>query len=116
MDPWSDDVFDLADDRGLDLGHPWPRPYIGVPHHLSKRDEVYFWYQPLKLKVTPPTQDWRLIERLRSLRPSGAVRFVTMPGGFALTKVPRRAVGRTEWEAVYVGRLDFTLWFPKEEE
>jgi hypothetical protein len=82
---------------------------------LSKRDELYFWYEPLALKVTPPKQDLRLIEQLRNLRPNGSVRFITMPGGFALTKVPRRAHGWTQWEAVYVGRLDLSCWFPKEE-
>lgn len=114
VDPWSGKVFDLADDEGLELGHPWPWPYIGVPHRLSKRDELYFWYEPRELKVTPPRQDPRLIEWLRTLRPYGPVRFITLPRGFALTKVPQRAGGRTLWKAVYVGRLDFHCWFPKE--
>ena len=115
VNPWSWEVFDLADDEGYELGHPWSWPYIGVPHCLSKWDELYFWDEALSEKVIPPRQDPRLIESLRTLRPSGPVRFITMPGGFALTKVPRRAGGRTLWDTVYVGRLDFDCWFPKEE-
>ncbi|GBD30579.1 hypothetical protein HRbin32_01687 [bacterium HR32] len=115
VDPLNNEVFDMADDGGLELGDPWLRPYVGVPHHLSRRDELYFWSDSLDLKVPPPGQDPRLIECLRSLRPHGPVRFITLPGGFALTKVPRRVGGRTVWQPVYVGRLDLDSWFPKEE-
>jgi len=115
VDPWGGGIFDLADDQGLELGRSWPWPYIGVPHQLSKWDELYFWCNKLALKVTPPRQDPRLIEWLRTLRPCGPVRFITLPGGFALTKVPERAGGRMLRKAVYVGPLNFDCWFPKEE-
>lgn len=109
-------LFNLADDVGLAPGTAWDRPYLGLPHHLSARGEIYFWEQDYggAGKVTPPTQDHDLIQKLRLIRPSGPVRFVVGCGGLILTKVPVWRGGTSTWEARYVGRLNFGRWFPEE--
>lgn len=115
-DPLTGRTFDLTDDAGLAVGDPWLKPYVGIPHNLSRLDEIYFWWDELGFKVLPPAQDSELIERLRQVRPAGAVRFITTPGGLVLTKVPIRArEGTTVYEPRYVGRLNFACWFPREE-
>ncbi len=107
--------FDLADANGLGAGDDWERPYVGVPHHLSSRSELYFWEDGAGgEKLLPQVQDSELIGSLRHLRGHGAVRFLAAYGGLVLTKVP---VGRWpdgRWEPRYVGRIDFRQWFAKE--
>ena len=108
-------AFDLAPAKPLVNGDRWEHPYLGVPYHLSFRSEIYFWNQDSRVatKQLPLVQDDDLIDALRALRPSGAVRFVACCGGLVLTKVP--ATSRwTIWEARYVGRIDFDRWFAKE--
>ena len=114
-DPLRGGMFDLAPAKPLVNGDHWERPYLGVPHHLSFRSEIYFWNQDshAAAKQLPPAQDDELIDAIRALRPSGAVRFVVCCGGLVLTKAP--AASRwTTWEARYVGRIDFEHWFAKE--
>jgi hypothetical protein len=114
--PFDGGTFDITDDEGLEPGDAWDLPYVGVPHHLSKWDELYFWDELDQRKVCPPEQDQELIRCLRRLRPSGAVRFIVTPGAFVLTKVDVwERVRSTRWEARYVGRLRSGLWFSKEE-
>lgn len=116
QNPFDGGTFDITDDEGLETGDPWDLPYVGVPHHLSKWDQLYFWDDAIGCKVCPPAQDQRLIRCLRRLRPSGPVRFIVTPGAFVLTKVPVwERVGWSRWEARYVGRLVSGLWFSKEE-
>jgi hypothetical protein len=102
--------FDLYDDRGLKLGSPWDRPYIGLRHNLSAAGELYFWHQDASgaEMMYPPAQDDAFIEALRSLRPFGAVRFLVGPGGLAVTKVP------PAWKPRYVARVNLSTWFEKE--
>jgi hypothetical protein len=109
-------TFDLSDDSGLAPGAAWERPYLGVPHHLSARGEIYFCEQDYggAGKLTPSEQDHALVQALRRIRPRGAVRFVVGCGGFALTKVEVWHGGLSHWDARYVGRLNFKHWFPKE--
>jgi hypothetical protein len=108
-------TFDLAPGKPPANGDPWELPYLGIPYHLSLRSEIYFWDQDSHAgtKQVPPVQDDHLIDELRALRPSGAVRFVVLCGGLVLAKVPspRRW---TTWEPRYVGRLDYKRWFAKE--
>ena len=109
-------VFDLTDDSGLSSGDVWDRPYVGVPHRLSRRGEIYFWEEDAGEggKLLPRAQDSRLIGALRRLRGHGPVRFVAVYGGFALTKVPVGNWPRQRWEPRYVGRIDFRKWFREE--
>jgi hypothetical protein len=106
-------TFDLAADDGLQCGDPWERPYVGIPHNLSRTDELYFklvrndgtdW-------LKPPVQDLDLIAALRSLRPWRAVRFIVTVGGLVVTKVE---VAPEVWEPHYVGQIDPDRWFDKE--
>lgn len=109
-------TFDLADDNALGGGDRWDRPYVGVPHQLSIRSELYFWEDGDGGggKVLPIVQDSELIRSLRHLRGHGAVRFLAAYGGFVLTKVSVGSWPNQRWESRYVGRIDFTQWFAKE--
>jgi hypothetical protein len=111
-----DTTFDLSDDDGLELGDSWELPYLGVPHNLSARGEIYFKLLD-ESGITPlpaPSQDDELIDALRTLRPYGPVRFVVAYGGLVLTKVPVGRGSSQRWEPRYVGRLDYERWYPKE--
>lgn len=109
-------VLDLADDSGLSVGDVWDRPYVGVPHQLSRRGELYFWKEDAtgSGKILPLAQDSELIGALRRLRSHSPVRFVAAYGGFTLTKIPVGNWPRQRWEPRYVGRIDFGKWFRKE--
>ena len=109
-------VFDLADDSGLSAGDAWDRPYVGVPHQLSRRSELYFWKDGATggKKILPLAPDIELIGALHGLRGHGPVRFVASYGGLVLTKVPLGNWPRQRWEPRYVGRIDFRKWFRKE--
>ncbi len=111
-----DATFDLSQDDGLELGNNWDRPYIGIPHNMSARSEIYFKFQDESgiTRFPAPSQDYDLIDALRTLRPSGAVRFVVTYGGIVLTKVPVGRWAAQRWEPRYVGRLDYQRWYPKE--
>jgi len=111
------ETFDLACDNLFEAGDAWGLPYLGIPHHLSIRNEIYFWSEDTHggAKVLPPMPNDELIDALRAERPSGAVRFIVTYPGHVLTKVPIRH-GRVEtWEARYIGRLDYQRWYPKED-
>lgn len=114
--PGDSATFDLADDDALSAGAAWDLPYVGVPHQLSKRSELYFWHETDdgSNKWLPTAQDPDLIGKLRDLRSSGAVRFIATYGGFVLTKVPVGGWKNPSWESRYVGPINFNQWFPKE--
>jgi hypothetical protein len=103
-------TFDLYDDRGLQCGDEWNRPYLGLRYNLSARGRLYFWHEDESggRMIYPPAQDDALIAALRHLRPYGAVRFLVGPGGVVVTKLP------PAWTPCYVGRVDLTTWFEKE--
>lgn len=112
------ETIDLSDDLGLRCGDAWNKPYVGVPYHLSARDKIYF--RNLTRSGDDichlESQDSRLVRLLRSVRRYGPVRFIVTPGGLVLTKRPATASEDEDlWEPVYVGRIDFTKWFHKEE-
>jgi hypothetical protein len=113
-----DDVIDLGDCSGLRCGDLWKAPYVGMPYHLSKRSQIYFWHEHAEgeASIYPPTQDHNLIRSLRSLRRHGSVRFLVNPYGVVLTKCPVEDQWSPEetWEPCYVGRINYNAWFNKE--
>ena len=110
------DLFDLTCDQGLTLGDAWDLPYLGMPHNLSRTNELYFWHerQAGGRKATPPVQDRSLIDALRTLRPQGPIRFVVTYGGLVLTKVPVGDWRNPRWEPRFVGHIDYRRWYQKE--
>lgn len=64
-----------------------------------------------------PKQDDELIKKLRKVRRYGAVRFIVNQYGIVLTKIPEGEYrkDKDEWIPVYVGRINYNLWFKKEE-
>lgn len=108
----------LGDARELKCGAPWPLPYVGVPYNLSGGDRIYFQdAAPEGERILyPASEDHDLIRALRRIRRWGPVRFIVNPFGVVLTKRPRRGTDEeAQWEPVYVGRIDFRYWFPKED-
>ena len=112
--PWHDDqrlTLNAAD--GLDCGDEWKLPYLGLQYQLSAGSEIYFWREDEERsgKEMPPRQDRDLVELLRQIRPNGAVRFIVNHYGLVLTKKP---IGRDQWQAVFVGKINAEKWFGKE--
>ncbi|SRR6266567_91699 len=98
---------------GLRCGDEWKLPYLGLQYQLSAGSEIYFWREGDEGggRENPPHQDHELIECLREIRPNGAVRFIVNHYGLVLTKKP---IGRDQWQAVFVGKLNPEKWFKKE--
>lgn len=103
--------FTLNDDDGLEIGDQWDPPYVGIAHNLSARNRIYFQKRHGRETeiIYLPQNDPQLIRALREVRPNGAVRFIVNPHGIVLTKVP------PDWRPVYVGRIDYDRWFPRDE-
>lgn len=112
-DPWNDGVYLSTNPGGMRPGASWKRPYMGVKYNLSKKDEIYFWHEngTSANKILPSYQDDELIEALREVRAYGPVSFVVNHHGIAVAKKNK---GWNAWEAVYVGRINYSCWFPKE--
>ena len=110
-------LIDLTDDQTLKPGDAWARPYFGLRYNLSATSEIYFWKEDYTggRKVSPPHQDYSLVETIRSLRPRGPVRFVVTCGGLVITKIPVGSWTESRWEPRFVGRLNYTHWYPKED-
>ncbi len=116
--PFDDEGWlDLSDPGELRCGDSWPFPYVGMPYNLSKRSQIYFFNKLLDESEYPPSQDHHLIAAIRTVRRSGAVRFIVNPYGLVLTKRPPTGPWRPEeqWEPVFLGRIDSRAWFRKEE-
>lgn len=114
-DPDKDGVYRcIGDDSDLVCGDEWTLPYIGMQYQLAAGGWIYYWREGKDRAGSekPPRQDEALLERLRGIRPHGAVRFIVNHHGIVLTKKP---INRSTWQAVYVGRIDPKLWFPREE-
>jgi len=111
-------VLDLSDASGLQCGAPWPKPYVGFPYNLSNRSLIYFYRMDDEggCSEYPHSQDTDLVRALRTVRRSGAVRFLVNPAGIVLTKRPPDGVWSAEeqWEPVFVGRIKPSCWFGKE--
>lgn len=119
-DPFEDDaLIDLGEVRGMRCGDRWPKPYVGCPYNLSGRSRIYFYRMNKEggSSEYPRAQDEELIRALRTVRRSGAVRFIVNPQGIVLTKQPPSGGWQAEeqWEAVFVGRINPKLWFDKEQ-
>ncbi len=113
-----EEPIDLGGNETLKNGDPWKLPYIGIPHHLHRGSEIYFYQQDERggRSIYPPQQDLELIRAIRNLRPYGPVRIVVTPGGLVLTKIPSSIRPRSEdcWQPVFVGTINFNSWFEEE--
>lgn len=112
-DPWdSTRVLSLIIED-IELGDEWKLPYIGIQYQLHAGDRIYFWHEDSEggYKLEPSVQDMNLIERIRDIRPYGAVRFIVNQHGIVLTKKPYQ---RNRWRPVYVGKINYKKWFEKE--
>ena len=117
-DPLTGKHIDLSDCRKLKVGDLWNRPYVGIPYNLSKASRIYFWrtMQSGGRSEYLLADDDELVNRLREIRRSGAVRFIVNPYGIVLTKRPKNQVWNREdaWEPVFVGNIEPLSWFEKE--
>jgi hypothetical protein len=104
----------IGEDSDLVCGDEWNLPYIGMQYQLAAGGWIYFWRDGKEQGGSdkPPRQDEALIERLRGIRPHGAVRFIVNHHGIVLTKKP---IDNSTWKAIYVGRINLDLWFQREE-
>lgn len=113
-DPWEDGkLISLFECDCLDCGDEWKRPYLGIQYQLHAGDHFYFWNEAAEgsQKTYPKRQDKELIEKIRELRPNGAVRIIVNQHGIVLTKKP---VARNLWKPVFVGKINYGLWFEME--
>ena len=106
-------VLDLSDHQGLTCDVVWDRPYVGCKYNWSFQHGIHFRdeSQGGRSITVCPKQDDKLISALRRIRAEGYIRFIVNPHGLVLTK---HLVGH-EWLPVYVGRIDYTKWFAREE-
>jgi len=113
-----DDPIDLADISHLHPGDPWKLPYVGFPFNLNKRSSIYFYNitEDGGESLYPRQQDASLVRSLRSLRRTGAIRFIVNPYGIVLTKCPLKDEWSPEeqWQPFYVGTINANMWFRKE--
>jgi hypothetical protein len=72
--PLTNGVLDMSDDAGLNCGDPWDKPYIGMHYNISNSSKIYFWRGIESEYLSTDNQD--LVIKIRSLRRTGAVRFV----------------------------------------
>ena len=113
-----DDVIDLGDCKHLQPGDPWKLPYVGIPFNLNRRSKLYFYRMDDEggRSEYPPQQDGALIQTLRQLRRTGAVRFIVNPAGVVITKCPADGEWSPEesWQPFFVGHIDKSKWFEME--
>lgn len=109
------EILDLSDDYFLEPGDPWELPYVGMIYHLSTFHRLYYCDNDSDHPIYPPFQDQELIRKIRSIRPYGPVRLLVNPYGIVLTKLPGEFdFDETQWDPVYMGCIDYDLWFEKE--
>jgi hypothetical protein len=106
-------VFNLSDCKDLRGGEKWCKPYVGVKYNWSIQDGIHFRgeHEEGTNREVCPHQDSALIRALRAVRNETYCRFIVNPHGLVLTKKQLHSA----WCAVYVGRINYKLWFPKEE-
>lgn len=113
-----DEPIDLGDSENLHPGDPWKLPYVGFPFNLNRRSAIYFYDEDVEggQSVYPRQQDSTLVQSLRGIRRTGAVRFIVNPFGIVLTKCPIQDAWSPEesWHPFYVGRINLNHWFEKE--
>jgi hypothetical protein len=114
-----DDPIDLSDISRLRPGDPWKIPYVGFPFNLSKASKIYFYEMDADggRSIFPEHQDMALIQSIRQLRRSGAVRFIVNHAGVVLTKCPPSNGWSPEesWQPFFVGRINRDKWFAVED-
>lgn len=114
----ANDALDLGECSNLHPGDPWKLPYVGFPYNLNGRSQIYFYRVDDEggKSVFPQRQDASLIQTLRRIRRTGAVRFIVNPAGIVLTKCPEGENWSPEesWQPVFVGRINRSQWFEKE--
>ena len=115
-DPYGGDI-DLSDDAGLQSGELWEKPYIGVKYNLRGDSNICYYDNRLGSTEFPPEQDRELIRKLRKVRRNGPAAFIVNQYGLVLTKIPEGEYREDDdkWVPVYVGRINYNLWFRKEE-
>lgn len=117
--PSDGSIIDLSDDTGLQISDLWEKPYIGVKYNLNRSSNIYYYSYCSEQNKSEylPKQDDELIKKLRKVRRYGAVRFIVNQHGIVLTKIPEGEYCKDEdkWIPVYVGRINYNLWFKKEE-
>lgn len=108
--PLTGHEFDLGPKKNLSAGDPWPGPYIGMKFNLSKNNRIYFVHEEnnSRTMLEPPTQDSSLINHIRKVRPTDAVRFIVNLHGVVITKVEYTD---GSWRPHYVGMIDFRKWY-----
>ena len=118
-DPYGGGIIDLSDDAGLQTNDLWEKPYVGVQYNLSRSSNIYYYRYCSEQNRSEylQKQDDELIKKLRKVRRYGAVRFIVNQHGIVLTKIPEGefCIDKDKWIPVYVGRINYNLWFKKEE-
>lgn len=105
QDPDTDEIFSLSG-TGLRIGQVWKYPYLGMKYQLSRRGEIYRWWETPSgsYREDPAMQDAALVANLRRIRNTGAMTFIVNDHGVAIAKdeydVPR-----------YAGKIDYIRWF-----
>ncbi len=110
-DPWDDDhPLSLCDDEGLNCGDRWQLPYMGIQYQLHRNNRIYFRFDDADGATMqfPQRRDFDLIFKIRQIRTDGPVRFIVNQHGIVLTK---KEVEANQWQAVYVGRINYNCWF-----
>ncbi len=111
-DPWDDDrLLSLCNDEGLNCGDQWQLPYMGIKYQLHKNDKIYFWFDDADgaRMHFPQRRDFDLIGKIRQIRhPGEGISFIVNQHGIVLTK---KEVRPNQWQAVYVGRINYDRWF-----
>jgi len=116
-DLYGGEIIDLSDDAGLQTNDPWDKPYVGVQYNLRGDSNICYYDNKLGSTEYPPEQDRDLIKKLRKVRRYGAATFIVNQYGLVLTKIPEGEYQEDDdkWLSVYVGRINYNLWFKKEE-
>ena len=117
-DPYGGEIIDLSDGERLQNSDPWDKPYIGVKYNLHEASFIYYFNDEMQRIERPLVQDTELIKKLRKIRRQGPATFIVNPYGLVLIKSIEGEFQIEEddkWMPVYVGRINYNLWFKKEE-
>lgn len=112
--PYKDNAtYDLADTAGLHPGDRWDRPYVGTKYNWWDVEGIHYRTSDDRgaKRIVCPRQDQALIASIKKIRHDTTyMRFIVNPHGLVLTK---QRVGNS-WFSVYVGKINYSLWFDKE--
>jgi hypothetical protein len=127
-DPEAGTNLDLGDDSGLDSGDPWHKPCVGVPYAISPDGRIYRQKTDASGSRPDyaPMQDSRMAMNLMEIKGKKGGRFMVNSSGLVLARrTDEESQAKGSWisglfgshgpgPAIYVGRLDYQRWFPKE--